>query len=268
MSINEWGSPPTDFPFNVATGKYAGLLPFFKFGTGKVASSPTTLWSGSDTVSGIYPYLSSAKILFLSSSNANDINSGSGAWAVEIIGVDENYQYTIDVVTLNGTALVPTNKAFFRVFRMRVYLAGSEEGAIGEISLEDDIGTILARIEIEDGISVNQTQMTNFSIPAGYTAFIYGANVTAYDTKKTNVFLRTREAADGPNSVLWRIRVNFRMRDQAISVSPTFPLLVREKTDVEVMGYTESGNAGVSANFSILLVSGIRVPDYQELYTP
>lgn len=79
--------------------------------------------------------LASAAAMDVSSSNANDTADGSGARKVRIYGVDGNFAYITEDVTLNGQTKVTAVKTFLRVFGAEVIESGSGRVNAGDIHI-------------------------------------------------------------------------------------------------------------------------------------
>jgi hypothetical protein len=155
------------FELQVARSQVDGHdgLEIFGYSTliGSTAQGP--LWEGQTLSGGFYTYPSVAAPLVLVSDNAADNTSRS----VMITGLDANYSVLIETIALNGTSSVTTTNSFLRINRMEMYNSGNT-------------GTITAKIgatlyaQINPG--VGQTQMSIYTVPAGYTFFL---SYTQYD---------------------------------------------------------------------------------------
>ncbi|KKK80668.1 hypothetical protein LCGC14_2821180, partial [marine sediment metagenome] len=103
----------------------------------------------------------------ISSDNADNGATATGALTCIVHGLDANYQYVTEEVTLNGSTQVVLNTAFLRVWRIVVDTAGSGNTNAGAIDVRHST-TVLARIPIGN----NQTEMAMFTVPTGHHGVI------------------------------------------------------------------------------------------------
>lgn len=71
--------------------------------------------------------------LDLTSSSANDAAAGTGARTVKVYGLDANYKFATETVTLNGQTAVTTTGTFYRVFGIQVITTGTGRKNAGDI---------------------------------------------------------------------------------------------------------------------------------------
>lgn len=133
---------------------------------GNTAQGP--LWEGQTQSGGLYTPPSSAAQLVLTSSSATDDTTRS----VLIEGLDAAYQSISEVIALNGTSNVTTTKEFLRINRMSMVSSTNTGTITAKIS-----STLYAQINA----GVGQTQMSIYTVPAGYTLYLeyvqYDANI-------------------------------------------------------------------------------------------
>ena len=151
----------------------------FAYGTTPAtAGTFRTVWENMATTEYVFP--SSALTMQLVSTAVGDTAS------ITITGLDANYLIISETLVLNGTTNVPTTKQYFRINNI-VVSAGSATNPIGVISLSNS-GTIYAQINtgVFNGTtsSIGQTQMSVFTVPAGYT--FYGYRYGAYSSFNGN----------------------------------------------------------------------------------
>jgi hypothetical protein len=214
-----------------------------------VGTSTTTLWSQNT----IYTYLSTAAVMQISSSSANDAAAGTGARTVAIYGLDANYNQINETVTLNGQTAVNTTNSFLRVFHLAVVTAGSGEAAAGTIYA--GTGTVTAGVPaVVYGVytSGNGSTACIWTVPAGYTAYItnysagYGNAITAYGT----AFLAVR-----PFGSVFDTASQVRVSNGSQGwITFNYPILVEEKSDIEIRANSTTASANVVAEFQIVYV--------------
>jgi hypothetical protein len=238
------------FELQVARNQITGHSNVLVAGTGtSVGTSTTTLWSQNT----IYTYLSTAAVMQISSSSANDAAAGTGARTVAIYGLDANYNQINETVTLNGQTAVNTTNSFLRVFHLAVVTAGSGEAAAGTIYA--GTGTVTAGVPaVVYGVytSGNGSTACIWTVPAGYTAYItnysagYGNAITAYGT----AFLAVR-----PFGSVFDTASQVRVSNGSQGwITFNYPILVEEKSDIEIRANSTTASANVVAEFQIVYV--------------
>jgi hypothetical protein len=195
--------------------------------------------------------------------NVADIaTSGTGAWAVVIEGLDSSHEPISATIATNGaTVSDPTTEEFLRVDRAYVTSVGTGGVNAGAIVIETTGGVTLNSIEALEG----QSQICAFTVPAGQTAYILGANISLIDTigagttqHLAHYRLRTRLLVDGAYQS-WRTKFDTGL-DTNGSNQAHIPELVAgdipEKTDVKLECYTHASAAESDARLYVVFVSG------------
>ena len=149
------------FDLQIARGQIQGhqVLSIFGYSTTVGSSAQGPLWEGLTLSGGNYTYPSSAGQIVLVSDSASDNTTRS----VVIYGLDANYNILKETIALNGTSNVTTTNSFLRINSM-------------EMLNSTNTGTITAKIatvlyaQINPG--VGQTQMSIYTVPAGYTFYL------------------------------------------------------------------------------------------------
>ena len=166
--------------------------PVNKFGNNPDIDSGTQedVWDGG----GSYPWQDTAQSLEILSSgtgSGNDTAAGTGARTVEIQGLDGDYNRQTETVTMNGTTPVTLANTYLRVFRMKVFTAGT--GGANDATLICRVasgGDTQAQIQPEK----NQTLMALYTIPANFQGkmFNYYASVARAQATALNIELYVR----------------------------------------------------------------------------
>ncbi len=150
--------------------------------------SPESIWSPG----GIYLFPTVASTLEAISDSANDTAVGSGARTIRISGLDANFDYIEEDVTMNGTTVTtPTSQSFIRVNTVFVLDAGTYSqpdagGNEGTIDIQiSGAGAIQAQIPFEPiaSLSAGISSQARISIPRFCNMVIPSASVFA-DSKK------------------------------------------------------------------------------------
>jgi len=223
----------------VSRGLIDGHKRVFKFGyNGLIQNVEETIWD----VGGLYTYPSSAVTMTAtSSSGATDEDV-----EVTIQGVDTNYAELSETVTLNASGTATTTGSFLRVYR--AFVSGSTASA-GNITIANG-GTTYAYVSASD----QQTLMALWTVPAGYTAYLFQIDTTAFtvqNNKVATIRMLTREL----NGV-FRTQNKFDLFEGSYHQDITCPQPIPEKTDIEFRAIADSSNADlrVAATFDIIYI--------------
>jgi len=223
----------------VSRGLIAGHKRVFKFGyNGDIDDSEETVWD----VGGLYVYPSSAVTMTAtSSSGATDEDV-----EVTIQGVDASYNELSETVTLDASGTATTTGSFLRVYR--AFVSGDTASA-GNITIANG-GTTYAYLSSAD----QQTLMALWTVPAGYTAYLFQIDTTAFtiqNNKVATIRMLTREL----NGV-FRTQQKFDLFEGSYHQDITCPQPIPEKTDIEFRAIADSSNADlrVSTTFDIIYI--------------
>ena len=235
------------FELQVARGQVDGHKTLFKFGVnGDVGTSIETVWAQGGT----YVYPAAATVMKISSSSASDTSAGTGARTIAIFGLDANYNEISESVLLDGQTAVNTGNSYLRISRMYVTTAGSGETAVGTIYAGTGTVTsgVPATVYGTIAIGANQTQMSLWTVPAGYTLYLMGVFYTSGNATAnawTNFQLVQR-----PLGGVFRQQSSARTAGSGDFVLDLHtPLAFAEKTDIEVRAIASAGTSNVSAEF-------------------
>jgi hypothetical protein len=229
------------FPYylQVSRGLIDGHKRVLKFGyNAEIQNVEETIWD----VGGLYAYPASAVTMTAtSSSGATDEDV-----EVTIQGVDASYNESSETVTLNASGTATTTGSFLRVYR--AYVSGDTASA-GNITIANG-GTTYAYVSVAD----QQTLMAVWTVPAGYTAYLFQLDTTVFtvqNNKVATIRMLTREF----NGVL-RTQNKFDLFQGSYHQDITCPQPIPEKTDIEFRAIADSSNADlrVAAAFDILYI--------------
>jgi hypothetical protein len=242
------------FELQVARGMIAGHKPLFKFGlNADIDSTLETVWSQSS----LYVYPTTAAVMKVSSTSADDAAAGTGARTVLVAGLDADYNEISETVTLNGQTAVLTTNSFLRVFRAYVVTAGSGGTAAGTLYVGAGTvtsgvpATVYAAIEIGD----NQTVMAMWTVPAGYTLYIYRGTFSAASNNAAQYVLGKFMVR--PFGGVFRNAADITVNSNVFGYDFEIPLAVAEKSDIEARAIALSGtNFYVTASFEGIYVAG------------
>jgi hypothetical protein len=223
----------------VSRGLVTGHKRIFKFGYNEeIQDVEETIWD----VGGLYAYPSSAVTMTAtSSSGATDENV-----QVTMQGVDASYNELSETVTLNASGTATTTGSFLRVNRAFV---ASGTASAGNITIANG-GTTYAYVSTLH----QQTLMAIWTVPAGYTGYLFQVDTTAFtvqNNKVATIRMITREL----NGV-FRTQQKFDLFQASYHQDIVCPQPILEKTDIEFRAIADSSNADlrVSATFDIIYI--------------
>jgi hypothetical protein len=242
-----------------------------KFGVGSLQTDLTDIWSGADgTGSQIIAKplpLNTGELLYVSSTSANDVDQGTGAWKIILSGQDAQGLLQQEEIILNGQTQVETTKRYRRVCRAWVSAAASDTGQDGKIYIgrqgatggvpdtpEDNVFAIIAdEVLTGQDFSANQTQMACYTVPVGYEAKMYEIRCASEASGADIIFyIRTKDSYD--DNAVWRVRENIYTGSTGVgrrtyAVNARFP----EGTDIQISGSASTNDQEASASFDLIV---------------
>jgi hypothetical protein len=241
------------FELQVARGQITMHSNFCQFGINtNVAQSAETVWIGSS----VYSFPTSASVIKVSSSSADDVaTTGTGAWTVLIEGVNASYAAVSETVSLNGQTAVNTTNSYLRINKILILTAGTGGSSAGTIYAgTGTVNTGVPAVVVnQTGSASNESESAFYTIPAGYTGYIYRYTVSsgnstadAYSTFQLRV--RPFGGVFGTKSYL--ITPGSGLYECEAAIPNAFP----EKCDIEVRAFTSAGTAVVSAQLQMMLI--------------
>jgi len=251
------------FELQVQRGQVGWHETNFKFGFNPlIVDSLETIWAQG----GLYTYLSSASTLYISSSSTNDDVGDTGATSAKVSGLDANYNEISVTVDLDGQTGVQLGDAsnWIRVNRIQVMSAGSGGANAGvlyvgtEATPSSGVPTNkYATVAIGD----NQTLMALWTVPRGYTAYLYQTKITVA-TEANNKY-GIISVVSRPDGGVFNVKDKFVTVLDSVTQEYNFPLKFEEKTDIEVraIGSSSNSNLSVSAGLDILYIQNRPYPE-------
>jgi hypothetical protein len=201
-------------------------------------SANGTIWDKNDT---IYPWSAwdTASNVNVDAASASDVGK-----SVTVVGLDANYNQMSETITLVGQNNNYSSNTFSRIFR--AFVSDGEANA-GKITIQKN-STDVAIITT----TFSQTLMAIYTVPAGYTGYIYKGTCSA------------QAGADGTAGMFIRYfgQTSFRI-GHSFEVSGaggqytydfSFPIPIPEKSDIDVRITTRTNNGRYTAAFDLLLV--------------
>ena len=219
------------------------------------------------TYGGIYrtPQVAAATTVRIKAGDVLDTAAGTGAREITIVGLDENFiEQTVTLATAGTSASANTAVTFVRIYRAyvsesgRYALATSTGGSHEEnVTIENSAGTEDWLTIPKSGFSFSQSEVSAYTVPAGYTAFINTIIVSVDSTKTASVLGFTRADADDAAPPYQAARVFLELgavsgEEEIIPNTPFGPY--SEKTDIVFMAKVPSSTAEVDIDFEIILI--------------
>ena len=222
------------FDLQVARNQITGHdhLDLFGYSTvvGSTAMGP--LWEGLTGSGGNYPFPASAGTISVVSDSASD-----SAVTVVISGLDANFAKQTESVNLNGTTPVVTTKSFLRINSVTT----SAGNAVGNMTFTRG-ATVIAKITA----GLGQTQMSVYTVPAGYTLYLNYYQADGNTTTTSGAYMNTRlRLTLNPSGIVLVTGQTTYLTNLQIPYG--VPFEVKEKTDLEIQ-FQGSGGAGSRQN--------------------
>ena len=236
------------FELQVARGQISFHYDLHKFGFNPdVDNSLETVWAEG----GLYSYLSAATVLKVSSSSTDDTSAGTGARTVQLYGLDADYNEINETVTLNGQTAVNTTNSFLRINRMVVRTAGTGGTNAGVIYA--GTGTVTTGVPANKYATVatgdGQSLMALWTVPAGFTLYIYQTDVTVATTQNNKY--ATISLVARPLGEVFQVKDRFVKAESQTTIEYAFPLKFEEKTDIEYRCIGDSAGADIAISAAI-----------------
>jgi hypothetical protein len=215
------------FELQVARGQIQGHEVVNVFGyASAVSTSFVSVWENNAA----YVFPTVASTMVVSSSSASDT-----AVSVQIFGLDSSYNRITEVVALNGTSDVATTKSYFRINNV-ITTAGA---AVGTVYVKNAGGTTYAQIAIGNG----KTNMSVYTVPAGYTAYMTQFDAFSSTSVTSGVFATFRgliTSSTGISNVV--IQAPFL---NTYDVTRPYPTPVFEKSDFQLQCKSSGAGLGI-----------------------
>jgi hypothetical protein len=215
------------FELQVARGQIQGHEVVNVFGyASAVSTSFVSVWENNAA----YVFPTVASTMVVSSSSASDT-----AVSVQIDGLDAGYNRITEVVALNGTSNVTTTNVYWRINNV-ITTVGS---AVGTVYVKNAGGTTYAQIAIGNG----KTNMSVYTVPAGYTAYITQADAFSSTSVTSGVFATFRvliTSSTGISNVA--IAAPFL---NTFAVTRPYPYAIVEKSDLQLQCKSSGAGLGI-----------------------
>lgn len=194
---------------------------------------------------GPYVYFNSAQQVRVWSSSASDTNV-----SVLVSGLDASYNILNETVTLtNGTTGVLTIGNFLRVNNISLTRVPQNVGTLRAGSSDKTI--TLAFIGTTSNNSAGRSQMTVYTVPAGYTFYLTQSNWYTNQTGSQTALYRSW--TQNPSGLI-NIVLSFPMQQQYNSTK-VVPRPYPEKTDIQWQVASSSGTSNIGGQIEGYLIA-------------
>lgn len=242
LEYNSGGQPALrslDFNLAVAQGRVPGVTGLSISGySPSVGSTFVPAWSD-----GSYVYFNAAQQVRVWSTSASDTNV-----SVMIDGLDADYvQQSETVVLTNGITGVLTTKMFLRINTIRLTRTPQNVGQIHAGSSDKAI-TLAYINNIASGNGAGRSQMTVYTVPAGYTFYLTQSNWYTAGSQPV-VYRSWTQTPDG----LVNIVLSFPLLSEYNSLK-VVPRPYPEKTDIQWQ-VSSANNVAIGGQIEGYLIS-------------
>ena len=240
----------TDFNNQVAIGAVDGWKVWNKFGYNADIGIGTEIIA---EFGGTYTPMAAAETMSVVSTDANDTSAGTGATAVLITGVADDYTPLEELVFLNGVTPVLSVGAFRAINRVVIYLAGSLGSNAGRITITSSSGAVIqAAIPAGQGT----TQQCIFTTTDTSTLLMKSLYISALRQGGGNdpvLTLRGLVYSDVSKAVyeVFRTKLDTALENH-INFSQEIPFVVGIKSTIWFECTTDKANTEVNMRFSFL----------------
>jgi hypothetical protein len=224
----------------IAAGLLEGYSAVHKFGMvkGTATSGWNTIWTGAEasaTVLYPWPSLASASVVTVVSSSGSDVT------AVTLQGLDSNYDFQEETITLTGVVPATGTKIWHRVNRAFMVTQTN----VGNITVRNANNVAITFIKEARG----QTLQSLYTIPGGCTGFLNTMQMVASKAQTTEISMFAR-----PLGGAFRVVGGSLLYQMDHTIEYSSPVVLTEKTDIDVRAIGSS-NADISCSFDLLIVS-------------
>ena len=224
---------------NIGRGLIKGTESIHKFGAVPAMSQNQTgtIWDKNDTV---YPWsaFDTAGILVAAQANVSD-----NAKTVTVIGLDADYNEITEEFTLSSSGTVNGTQIFKRVYRAFM----TDGNNVDNVSFSRG-GTEVLRITA----GKSQTLMAIYTVPAGYTAYMMKGTCTCQSGADATGDMFVRYSGQSA----FRVGHSFEVSGTGGQYMYEFftPVVIPEKSDIDIRASVRSNNARVTAAFDLILI--------------
>ena len=211
----------------------AARLAVNKFGyNATLGSTYESVWDGAN----VYVYIDTPGTATVTSDDSDDNGS-----TVEVTGLDDNYLFASETLTVGAGAGTQT---FARVYRARLVSANTGNTNQGNVSV-----TVDSKVSAKINEGYGQTLMCVYTTPANYRGFLTQIDLGSQKDQEHQVRFVSREIDNGN---AWNTKAFITLRGGFLEKGFHAPLLIPPKTDIEIQALAGATSA-ISASFEMYL---------------
>jgi len=225
----------------IAAGLVDGYSAVHKFGLidGTVGSDWSSIWTQGEVNGNSlapWPDIADAGVVTVAS-----VGTGASGDTTDVTleGLDADYNFQSETLTLNGTANVTGTKTWHRINRMFMVT----ETNVGSITATVD-GDIVSSIKAGRG----QTLQCFYTIPAGKTGYLTHMQVSSNKNQAVEASLFVR-----PFGGAFRVTGGTMLYQMEHTMHYSSPIVITEKSDMDFRAIG-AANGVISASFDLILV--------------
>lgn len=247
----------TDSEEEVMKGRVAGQYIIPKYARNNDVDAAEDIWDGGGDYTG-FP-TTSAEEFQVASSDPADTLLGTGARTIRIFYYNDDYEFVdangnflyVDV-NLNGTTYVDSGVTGMRVWRAKVINSGDGQTNAGDITIRWKTTTSVIFTKIFAGYA--QTEVSAFTIPAGFTGYLKHYAVDMLDNTSNAAEMAIKVRDFGSNT--WRLVRPFKVSTTIEAERHLYGgEKFEEKTDFIFRAISvTNANAIITADYGVLLV--------------
>lgn len=240
-----------EFLLQVSRGQIAGHSSIIVFGyNSDVDTTEESVWPDGGTI----PHITTATVMKVSSTSANDTSAGTGARTVYISGVDGSYNVVSETVTLNGQTAVNTTNSYIAINDMQVMSVGSSGYNEGSVNIGTGVVTAGVPAVLHDliGATFNSRTTGHYTVPAGYTGYMMQGQFSAGQVSGSTSVTGKLKITGTDN--ITRVGAIVTLNNGAADYQFDLPLEIPEKTCVGATAIGSAANNSVSTLFIICLI--------------
>lgn len=239
------------FELQISRGQIDGHTSVIVFGYNQdIDTTEESVWPDGGTV----PHITTATVMKVSSTSANDTSAGTGARTVYISGLDGNYNVVSETVTLNGQTEVNTTNSYLAINDMQVMSVGSGGHNDGAINIGTGVVTAGVPAVLHDliGATFNSRTTGHYTVPAGYTGYMMQGQFSAGQASGSTSVTGKLKITGTDN--ITRVGAIVTLNNGVADYQFELPFVIPEKTCVGATAVGSSANNSVSSMFIICLI--------------
>ena len=226
------------------SGGVPSLKTVGKFGRNEAVDTITfqDVWSDDGNII----FLTSAETMdVVSSLSADDKDSGNGARAITIEGLDDNWNEISEYIQLEGVTPVTTTKSFIRINRAYIEEVGSGGVNAGIITI-DATTSSTRQSSIQSG--EGQTEKTQYTVPNGRTGYVTRFFSNVGKTDDVIIRIMVKEFGKG-----WRAKRILTLYQSHMAIPLNSYIKLPAKTDIKIEAKAVTSTTAVSAGYDLYI---------------